>query len=104
MEVAWLDRQAIPLYHTTSNHTTYDMMSERVFAELLPRLPRDGPPDQKGLSYFIRRDDLLLNFINTCWPALAAKVMSRPTSSARHCGNKRTQAQIRHQPTSGFRD
>lgn len=73
MEVSWLDRQAIPLYHTTSSHTTCGMMSERLFAELLPRLPHDGPPDQKGLSYFIRRDDLLLNFINTCWPGPGGK-------------------------------
>ena len=26
-EMAWLDRQATPLWHTTSNHTTYDEMS-----------------------------------------------------------------------------
>src|SRR5262245_14836500 len=23
-EMSWLDRSAIPLYHTTANHTTYD--------------------------------------------------------------------------------
>ncbi|MCG8691418.1 MAG: hypothetical protein MI806_09435, partial [Minwuiales bacterium] len=40
VEMAWLDAQAISLYHTTANHTTYDAMSERVFAEMLPHLPR----------------------------------------------------------------
>ena len=66
VEMAWLDRQAIPLYHTTSNHTTYDAMSERLFREALAYLPRNGPPGQEGLSYFVRRDDLLLVFVNTC--------------------------------------
>src|SRR5262245_1280366 len=28
-EMAWLDRAAIPLYHTTGNHTTYDAKIER---------------------------------------------------------------------------
>ena len=32
-EMAWLDREAIPLWHTTSNHTTYDEMSEAVFRD-----------------------------------------------------------------------
>ena len=30
-EMAWLDREAIPLWNTTSNHTTYDAMSEAAF-------------------------------------------------------------------------
>src|SRR3546814_13276450 len=29
VELAWLDRSRIPLFHTTANHTTYDPMSER---------------------------------------------------------------------------
>ncbi len=73
VEMAWLDRTAIPLYHATSNHTTYDRMSERIFTETLPHLPRNGPSDQKGLSYFIRRDDLLLVFVNTCWSGLGGE-------------------------------
>jgi len=64
-EMAWLDRKRIPLYHATSNHTTYDAMSERVFADVLSHLPRNGPDDQKGLAYFIRQDDLLLVFVHT---------------------------------------
>jgi hypothetical protein len=69
-EMAWLDRRAIPLYHTTANHTTYDAMSERVFREILPNLPQNGPPNQRGLSYFVRRDDLLLIVVNTIWTGL----------------------------------
>lgn len=65
VEMGWLDRAAIPLYHTTSNHTTYDAMSERVFADVLQHLPRNGPADQLGLSYFVRRGDLLLVFVHT---------------------------------------
>ena len=72
-EMAWLDRGVIPLYHCTSNHTTYDAMSERVFAEMLPHLPRNGPPGQAGLSYFVRRDDLLLVFVHTCWSGLGGE-------------------------------
>jgi hypothetical protein len=48
-------------------------MSERVFTEILPHLPRNGPPDQEGLSYFIRRGDLLLVFVNTCWSGLGGE-------------------------------
>lgn len=69
-EMAWLDRGAIPLYHTTANHTTYDAMSERVFREILPDLPQNGPPEQRGLSYFVRRDDLLMVVVNTMWTGL----------------------------------
>jgi len=73
VEMAWLDRQAVPIYHCTSNHTTYDAMSERVFAEMLPHLPRNGPPGQEGLAYFVRRGDLLLVFVHTCWSGLGGE-------------------------------
>ncbi len=73
VEMAWLAARAIPLYHSTSNHTCYDRMSERVFREMLPALPRNGPPDQLGLTYFIRRGDLLLIFVNTCFSALGGE-------------------------------
>ena len=65
VEMAWLDRAATPLFNATSNHTTYDRMSEGIFAEMLPHLPRNGPKGQEGLAYFVRRDDLLLVFIHT---------------------------------------
>ncbi|CAN5648589.1 hypothetical protein BH09CHL1_BH09CHL1_28010 [soil metagenome] len=70
VEMAWLDRDAIPIYHTTANHTTYDAMSERVFQDVLDFLPRNGPLDQLGLSYFVRSGDLLLVFVNTMWTGL----------------------------------
>ena len=66
-EMAWLDRDAIPLYHTTGNHTTYDAMSAGVFREVMAHLPQNGPADQRHLSYFVRRGDLLLIFVNTLW-------------------------------------
>lgn len=70
IEMAWLDRETIPIFHTTANHTTYDAMSERVFQDVLDFLPQNGPADQRGLSYFVRRDDLLLVFVNTMWTGL----------------------------------
>ncbi|MGI9598260.1 MAG: metallophosphoesterase family protein, partial [Acidimicrobiales bacterium] len=73
VEMAWLDRSSVPLYNSTSNHTTYDTMSERVFADVLDHLPRNGPPDQRGLSYSVRRDDLLIVFVNTCWSGLGGE-------------------------------
>jgi hypothetical protein len=72
-EMAWLDRHAVPLYHSTGNHTTYDEASERVFREVLPHLPRNGPAGQEGLSYYVRRADLLLVFVNTACTALGGE-------------------------------
>jgi hypothetical protein len=72
-EMAWLDRDAVALYHTTGNHTTYDSASEAVFREVLAHLPRNGPPDQQGLTYSIRRDDLLLVFVNTVCSGLGGE-------------------------------
>ena len=61
-EMAWLDRDAIPLYHTTGNHSTYDPVSEQVFRDVMRHLPLN---ERGGLSYFLRRGDLLLVFVNT---------------------------------------
>jgi len=66
VEMAWLDRTAMPLFHATGNHTAYDAMSEAVFRDVLA-LPRNGPPGQEGLSYWVRRGDLLLVFVHTLW-------------------------------------
>ena len=66
-EMEWLDQDAIPIYHTTGNHTTYDIQSENVYRDVLGHLPANGPDGQEGLSYFVRRDDLLLVFVNTVW-------------------------------------
>jgi hypothetical protein len=72
-EMSWLDRDAIPLYHTTGNHTAYDAASEAVFCQVLAHLPRNGPPGQEGLSYWVRRDDLLLIFVNTMGSGLGGE-------------------------------
>lgn len=72
-EMAWLDREAIPLYHTTGNHTTYDAASEAVFGQVMSHLPGNGPPGQEGLAYFVRRRDLLLVFVNTMGSGLGGE-------------------------------
>ena len=67
-EMAWARSRGRADYHAaTGNHTTYDALSEAVFREALPHLPRNGPPGQEGLSYFVRRGDLLLVVVDTCW-------------------------------------
>ncbi|MEF0939720.1 metallophosphoesterase family protein [Rhizobium sp. BR 362] len=71
-EMGWLDRKKTPLWHTTGNHTTYDEMSEQVFREVL-QLPENGPPGQQGLSYWVRRGDLLLVFVHTLWTGLGGE-------------------------------
>ncbi len=72
IETSWLDRRVIPMWHSTGNHTTYDEMSEQVFRDVLA-MPRNGPPGQEGLSYWVRRDDLLLVFVNTLWSGLGGE-------------------------------
>ena len=73
VEMAWLNTAQIPMYHSTGNHTTYNKMSERVFADVMSHLPRNGPPDQLGLSYFVRKGDLLLVFVHTLWSGLGGE-------------------------------
>lgn len=64
-EMSWLDRAVTPLYHSTGNHTAYDPLSRRIFREMLDELPQNGPPGLEGLTYFVRRGDLLLAFVDT---------------------------------------
>lgn len=71
-EMGWLDRDKVPLWHTTGNHTTYDEMSEGIFREVL-KLPRNGPRGQEGLSYWVRRGDLLMVFVHTLWTGLGGE-------------------------------
>jgi hypothetical protein len=73
VEMKWLDGSDIPIYHTTSNHTVYDGMSEAVFREFLNHLPDNGPREQRGLSYAVRRGDLLMVFVNTVWSGLGGE-------------------------------
>ncbi len=71
-EFGWTKARSFPVYHLTSNHNTYDAMSERVFRELFPGLPQNGPPNDLGLSYFALHDDLLLIFTNSATARLGA--------------------------------
>jgi hypothetical protein len=73
VEMKWLRGCDIPVYRTTSNHTVYDGMSEAVFREIQRHAPNNGPRDQRGLSYAIRRGDLLLAFVNTVWSGLGGE-------------------------------
>ena len=73
VEMAWLKDTSIPMYHSTGNHTTYDRMSEQVFADVMAHLPRNGPTDQVGLSYYVRDGDLLLIFVHTLWSGLGGE-------------------------------
>ena len=89
-ELAQLDRGATPFYHTTGNHTVYDRASEAVFREVMAHLPRNGPADQGGLSYFVRRGDLLLVFVNTLWIGAAAAKGRWRRAGWSGCWRKRT--------------
>jgi hypothetical protein len=71
-EMGWLDRQVTPVWHATSNHATYDQMSEVIFRDVLD-MPRNGPAGQEGLSYWVRRDDLLIIFVRTLCSALGGE-------------------------------
>jgi hypothetical protein len=55
------------VYHTTGNHTVYDDMSTSVFKEFFPSIPQNGPIDQKGLYYYVRKKELLMIFVNTAY-------------------------------------
>ncbi|MGI9522198.1 MAG: metallophosphoesterase family protein [Hyphomicrobiaceae bacterium] len=72
VEMAWLDRGALPMWHATGNHTTYDVMSEEVFSKILA-MPHNGPAGQEGLSYWVRRGDLLIIFVHTLWSGLGGE-------------------------------
>ena len=58
-EMKWCHSAGIPLYQSTSNHHTYDLGSEEVFREVHDDLPQNGPPEYRGLQYFLRRGNLL---------------------------------------------
>jgi hypothetical protein len=68
--MAWFWPHGIPIYQTTSNHNTFNAVAEAVFRETFPDIPRNGPPGQEGLSYWVRRGDLLLVFVNTNFSGL----------------------------------
>lgn len=56
----------LPIHHLTGNHTCYDAMSARVFAETIrPRLPKGVEAAPDGLNFIWRDGDLLLVMANT---------------------------------------
>lgn len=69
-EMAWLDRRITPIYSATSNHNTAGPVSESVWREVFADLPRNGPAGQAGLSYWLRRGDLMLAVVNTSFSGL----------------------------------
>ena len=69
-EMDWLDSNRVPLYHVTSNHDTFDEASEHVWREVHPDIPKNGPSGQEGLSYWVRRNDLLIVVVNTNFSGL----------------------------------
>ena len=64
-EMSWLDCDRFPLYHLTSNHNTFNPAGVAVFREILSDLPRNGPPGQEGLAYYVRQGTLLMIFVHT---------------------------------------
>ena len=69
-EMAWLDQAAVPVYSSTSNHNTHGEVGEAVWRDVFPELPQNGPAGQEGLSYWLRRGDLLLVAVNTAFSGL----------------------------------
>lgn len=69
----WIERNpgwfnadpAAPIHPGASTHDPVHPVAEAVFCETFPDLPAIGPPDQQGLSYWVRDGDLLLVFVNT---------------------------------------
>jgi hypothetical protein len=99
-EMAWLDRRTTPLWHATGNHTTYDPPSEAIFREMLD-LPRNGPAGQEGLSYWVRRGDLLLVFVHTLCSSLGGEGHVETTwldAVLREHTDARTKLVIGHHP------
>ena len=60
----------LPSYHLTGNHTVYDPVSAELYREKFPSLPQNGPAGQEGLSWFVRRGNLLLIGVNTAFNPL----------------------------------
>jgi hypothetical protein len=70
-EMKWASDRHIPIYHTTSNHNTWTKDMETVYREVMAKdLPKNGPPGQEGLSYFVRRGQFLFVAINSYYSGL----------------------------------
>jgi hypothetical protein len=55
----------VPVYNMGSNHNTYNPMAERVFRDIFPNHPKNGPLGQEGIAYWVREGDLLYVVTNT---------------------------------------
>lgn len=55
-----LAEMGVPVYRIGSNHDTFDAASERVWQQVFPDIPRNGPPGQEGLTWYERRGNRLL--------------------------------------------
>ena len=58
-ELKWSREEGIAVYQSTSNHTAYSFKSEARFREFNQELPLNGPGDERGLAYWVRRGNLL---------------------------------------------
>ncbi|GHF72904.1 hypothetical protein FHX82_000631 [Amycolatopsis bartoniae] len=59
VEMRWARDAGLPLYQATSNHHCYSAECEPVFRRHNPQIPPNGPEDQRGLAYYVRRGNLL---------------------------------------------
>jgi len=50
----------VPVFRIPGNHDTMTPVSEAVWREVFPEIPQNGPNGQHGLTWFERRDDLLM--------------------------------------------
>ena len=50
----------VPVFRIPGNHDTMTPVSEAVWREIFPEIPQNGPDGQQGLTWFERRDDLLI--------------------------------------------
>ena len=50
----------VPVFRIPGNHDTMTPVSEAVWREVYPEIPRNGPDGQQGLTWFERGDDLLI--------------------------------------------
>ena len=64
-EMAWLDLSATPMLNCTANHTVYDLMSDRIYAEVMAHLPDNGPANALRRNYVWRQGDLAVVVVDT---------------------------------------
>lgn len=62
----------VPVYRIAGNHDTFHAVSEEVWREVFPEIPANGPPGQEGLSYFVRKGELLIVALNVYATTLGA--------------------------------